>query len=99
MAPQSEAIEIIYRLFIKHSSRTRNITFVVRAFMQIEIKCQYDQLVFQSKTLRQRFANTGQRLLERNAIFIINRVFQAGIVIGHDLLCVGFQQRINLRRG
>ena len=76
-----------YSLTIKNSSRARDVIF--GAGVQDEA----NQLIFQRESLFQRFAKVGKRLLELKIVIVIDGVLKRGIVVIHDLLGVGFQQR------
>lgn len=58
-----------------------------------------DQVIFQRKARFQRFADVRQRLLELKVVIVIDGVFEAGVVIIHDLLGIGLQLWINLSGG
>ena len=77
-----------YSLTIKNSSRARDVIF--GAGVQDEA----NQLIFQRESLFQRFAKVGKRLLELKIVIVIDGVFEAGIVVVHHLLGIGFQLRV-----
>ena len=81
-----------YSLTIKNSSRARDVLFI--AGIHVIVQHEGDQLIFQRESLLQRFTEIGQRLLKLKLVIVIDGVLERGIVVIHDLLGVGFQQRI-----
>ena len=80
-----------YSLTIKNSSRARNV--IAGADSQVVVQHEGDELVFQRESLFQCFAKVGKRLLKLKIVIVIDSILKRGIVVVHDLLGVGFQQR------
>lgn len=78
-----------YSLTAHNSSSRRDI--VADAVFQVIGHGQGDQLIFKRKARFQGFADIRERLLELEVVIVIDSVFEAGVVIIHNLLGVGFQ--------
>lgn len=81
-----------YALTVHNSSGRRNI--IAHVIAQVMGDSQGDQFVFQRETRLQRLADIRQRLLKFKIVIVIDGVFEAGIVVVHHLLGIGFQLRV-----
>ena len=81
-----------YALTVHNSSGRRNI--IAHVIAQVMGDSQGDQFIFQRETRLQRLADIRQRLLKFKIVIVIDGVFEAGIVVVHHLLGIGFQLRV-----
>ncbi len=81
-----------YALTVHNSSGRRNI--IAHVIVQVMGDSQGDQFIFQRETRLQRLADIRQRLLKFKIVIVIDGVFEAGIVVVHHLLGIGFQLRV-----
>ena len=81
-----------YALTVHNSSGRRNI--IAHVIAQVMGDSQGDQFIFQRETRLQRLADIRQRLLKLKIVIVIDGVFEAGIVVVHHLLGIGFQLRV-----
>lgn len=81
-----------YALTVHNSSGRRNI--IAHVIAQVMGDGEGDQFIFQRETRLQRLADIRQRLLKFKIVIVIDGVFEAGIVVVHHLLGIGFQLRV-----
>lgn len=81
-----------YALTVHNSSGRRNI--IAHVIAQVMGDSRGDQFIFQRETRLQRLADIRQRLLKFKIVIVIDGVFEAGIVVVHHLLGIGFQLRV-----
>ena len=81
-----------YALTVHNSSGRRNI--IAHVIAQVMGDSQGDQFIFQRETRLQRLADIRQRLLKFKIVIVIDGVFEAGILVVHHLLGIGFQLRV-----
>lgn len=81
-----------YALTVHNSSGRRNI--IAHVIAQVMGDSEGDQFIFQRETRLQRLADIRQRLLKFKIVIVIDGVFEAGIVVVHHLLGIGFQLRV-----
>lgn len=81
-----------YALTVHNSSGRRNI--ITHVIAQVMGDSRGDQFIFQRETRLQRLADIRQRLLKFKIVIVIDGVFEAGIVVVHHLLGIGFQLRV-----
>ncbi len=82
-------MEVNYSLIAHNSSGRRNI--IAHVVAQIMRDGEGDQFILQRETCFQRLADIRQRLLKFKVVIVIDSVFEAGIVVVHHLLGIGFQ--------
>ena len=85
-------MEVNYSLIAHNSSGRGNI--IAHLIAQVMGDGEGDQFIFQGETRFQRLADIRQRLLKFKVVIMINGVFEAGIVVVHHLLGIGFQLRV-----
>lgn len=86
-----------YSLTVHNSSGRRDI--VANAVFPIVSDDQRQQLVLKREACLQRLADIRQRLLKFEIVIMIDGVFEAGIVVVHHLLGIGFQLRVDFGGG
>ncbi len=81
-----------YALTVHNFKGRRNI--IAHVIAQVMGDSQAISLCLPARNAPQRLADIRQRLLKFKIAFVIDGVFEAGIVVVHHLLGIGFQLRV-----